>query len=534
MSARRAIGVLVICAWMAALPAQAAQFDLAETSIADIQAATEAGALSAEKLMTLYLARIEAYEDRGPIINAITSLNQDALAEARALDRERREKGARSLLHGIPVVLKDNIDSVGLPNTGGSIFLAGHMPSTDAYLVKGLRDAGAIILAKVNPGDFASAGSGRTTISGQTRNPHNPLYSPAGSSSGTGAAVGAWFAPLGIGTDTGGSLRSPTSVNGLVGLKPTTGLISRGGNIPTCMAFDSAGPMTRSVADLAISLGFMTGVDLADPATRASAGLFHNDYTPFLKTDALRGARIGVNRDATGEDAHIDATFETALAEFARQGAVLIDPMPFPRHVLEARAALVEVVCDTEVPIEMARYLAPLPASYPKTTLELAQRAEAHLNAHPDQAADFPTVYARYKERAERFAPADSLSYRSAKEHGLAMMRAAVMGMFEAHRLDALVYVTRATPPERIGPSKPPVPGASNKSVRNIANLTGFPDLIVPAGATADGLPVSISLFGPAYSEPHLIGYAYAYEQATRKRFNAVATPRLAGEVFDY
>lgn len=520
--------------WAATPAAQAGRFDLAEATIADIAAATDAGALDAETLMSLYLARIEAYEARGPQINAIVSLNSDAMAQARALDLERAQKGRRSLLHGIPVVLKDNIDSVGLPNTGGSIFLAGNMPVRDAHIVKGLRDAGAIILAKVNLGDFASDATGRSSIGGQTRNPHDPAYTLAGSSGGTGAAVGAWFAPLGLATDTGGSLRSPTSVNGLVGLKPTTGLLSRGGNIPTCLAFDSPGPMARSVHDVALSLGFMTGMDPADPMTRTGAGLFHRDYTQFLDTDALRGARIGIVRDVSGVDAEIDAVFEAAVADLRRLGAVLVDPVSFPPHLMGARAGLTKVVCDTEVPLEFARYLETIGPVYPKSIGALAQRADEYLSRHPEQAADFPKIYAQYKKRTGAMPGVDSLTYRSARDHGLAMARDAVLGLFETDRLDALVYVTRANRPELVGPAQPARQGASDQSLRNIANLTGFPDLIVPAGKTGDGLPVSISFFGPAYSEPRLLAFGYAYEQATRKRFNAAATPRLDGEVFDY
>ena len=516
----------------------AAEFDLQNAGVADIQAAISAGALTSEQLMKLYLARIEAYEEQGPRINAILSLNPDALAEARALDLERARTGPRSSLHGIPVVLKDNIESAGLPTTGGSLFLAGNIPAQDAAIVRGLRDAGAIILAKVNLGDFASDSTGRSSIGGQTRNPFDPSYSPAGSSGGTGAAVGAWLAPLGLGTDTGGSLRSPTSVNGLAGLKPTTGLLSRGGIIPTCWTFDAAGPMARSVADLAHMLGPMTGVDDADVETRKSQGLAHRDYTRFLDAGALRGARIGVVRNPGPAEAGMDVVFEQALADIREQGALLVENVEFPRHVLEARAALTQVVCDTEVPPDMARYLANLPDQYPKSLLELASLAARHLEVNPASAEFFPEIYARYAPRMTRALTADSLVYLSAREQGLAMARDAVQGLFELHRLDAVVYLTRANLPERIGSNTeldaPSLARLSGSSFRNIANLTGFPDLTVPAGRNDAGLPVSISLLGPAWSEPRLLALGYAYEQATRRRFNAGATPPLLGERFDY
>ena len=516
---------------------EAGVFDLAEAGIADIQSAIAAGALSAERLTQLYLARIAAYEKQGPVINAIVSLNEEAMAQARALDAERREKGPRSLLHGIPVVLKDNIDSRGLPNTGGSLFLDGHRPKDDAFIVARLRDAGAIILGKANLGDFASDATGRSSMSGQTRNPHDPAYTPSGSSGGSAAALGAWLAPLALGTDTGGSLRSPASVNGLAGLKPTTGLLSRGGIIPTCWSFDAAGPMARSVADVALMLGAMTGIDEADPDTRDSLGLAHQDYRRFLDRKALRGARLGVLRSPVAAEADMDAVFERALADLRAQGAVLIDLAAIPRHVLEARAALTEVVCDTEAPRGMARYLAPLPEGFPKSVDELARRAAAHLAAHPGEKSFFPRIYTRYARRAQ-LPPQDPRIYRSAREQGLEMAREAIRGLFEAHRLDAIVYLTRVNLPERIGPNRKYDAAAlarlGSGSFRNIANLTGFPDLVVPAGRNEAGLPVSISFLGLAWSEPRLLALGYAYERATRRRFNAAATPRLPGEIFNY
>jgi len=515
--------------------ARAATFELARASAADIQAAFDAGALNAERLTALYLARIAAYDRAGPTINAFIALNPDALAEARELDAERYTKGRRSLLHGLPVVLKDNIDSAGLPCTGGSVFLAGNRPNRDAFVVARLRAAGAIILGKVNLGDFASDATGRSSLGGQTRNPHNIAYTPAGSSGGSGAAVGAWFAPLALGTDTGGSLRSPASVNGLAGLKPTHGLVSRGGVIPTCLCFDAVGPMARNVHDVALALGSIAGRDDADPSTTASSGLVHRDYTRFLDRHALRGARIGVLRDVRGFDAEIDAVFETALDDLRRAGAILVDPVNYPAHVLGARAGLVKVICDTEVPEEFDRYFGALPAGFPRSFADLVQRADAHrVQLVSDTRALFPRVYEHYRSRVGGGPARTSLTYRSAREEGLAMMRAGVLGLYERHRLDAIVSCTRATRPDRVGQDTRPIPGAPTTSVRDVANVTGFPDLIVPAGTTADGLPVSISFLGPAFSEPTLIALGYAYEQATRRLPIAVPTPPLPGENFHY
>ncbi len=263
--------------------------DLDAATIADLNAAFDAGTLTSEQLVKRYLARIAAYDREGPAIHAVITLNPDALATARALDVERRGKGKRSPLHGVPIVLKDNYDTHDLPTTGGSVLLEGWIPPRDAVLVERLRAAGAIVLAKVNLSEFAS-GDAYSSLGGQTHNPHDLAYSPSGSSGGTGAAVAAAFAQLGLGTDTGGSIRGPSTVNGVVGLKPTHGLLSRTGIIPLALSFDTGGPLARSVTDVAIVLGVMTGLDTADRATRKSEGHAERDYTKYLQPGALKGA----------------------------------------------------------------------------------------------------------------------------------------------------------------------------------------------------------------------------------------------------
>ncbi len=304
-------------AWAAPVP-------LASATIGDINAAFKDGSLTSEQLVTLYLARIEAYDKQGPKINAVITLNPKALEIAKALDAERKAKGPRSPLHGIPVVLKDNFDTVDLPTTGGSIMLEGSLPPDDAYMVKRLRDAGAIILAKVNLSEFASGGA-MSSLGGQTLNPHDLTRTPSGSSGGTGAAIAADYAPLGLGTDTGGSIRGPSTSNGIVGLKPTHGLLNRDGIIPLALSFDTGGPMARSVYDIAVSLGLMTGVDTADAATQKSKGKFHKEYTQFLKKDALKGARIGIARDFLGADEEVDWVIEAALNTMLAQGTTIVD-----------------------------------------------------------------------------------------------------------------------------------------------------------------------------------------------------------------
>ena len=234
--------------------------DLDAATIVELNAAFDNGTLTAELLVKRYLARIAAYDAQGPRIHAIIALNPRALETARALDAERKVKGKRSLLHGIPIVLKDNYNTRDMPTTGGSVLLAGYIPSRDAFLVQQLRDAGAIVLAKVNMSEFASSGA-YSSLGGQTLNPHHLSYSPSGSSGGTGASIAAAFAQFGLGTDTGGSIRGPATVNGIVALKPTHGLLSRSGIIPLALSFDTGGPMARSVTDIAVALGVLTGAE---------------------------------------------------------------------------------------------------------------------------------------------------------------------------------------------------------------------------------------------------------------------------------
>ena len=314
MTARR---LAWMCVWvMMAARASAQPLELDSATIQQLAAAMDAGTLTSERLVQLSLARIEAYDEKGPKLNAILTLNPKALEVARALDAERKAKGKRSPLHGIPIVLKDNFDTADLPTTGGSILLEGSIPPDDAYVVKKLRDAGAVILAKVNLSEFASGGA-FSSLGGQTHNPHDPLRTPSGSSGGTGASIAAGYATLGLGTDTGGSVRGPSTSNGVVGLKPTHGLLSRDGIIPLALSFDTGGPLARNVADIAVALGIMTGVDPADAATKKSDGKFETDYTKYLNAGALKGARIGIARDFMGQDPEVDWVIEASLAAIA-------------------------------------------------------------------------------------------------------------------------------------------------------------------------------------------------------------------------
>ncbi|MFN8059890.1 MAG: amidase family protein [Vicinamibacterales bacterium] len=525
MTVRRRLGALVTALAVVALvplsAARAVDFDAA--TIPEIQRAFEAGTLTAEKLVQLCLARIQAYDRQGPRLHAVMALNPKAVETARALDAERKAKGPRSPLHGIPVVLKDNYDTADLPTTGGSVILEGSIPPDDAFLVKKLRDAGAIVLAKVNLSEFASGGT-HSSLGGQSLNPHDLTRSPSGSSGGTGVAVAAAFAPLGLGTDTGGSIRGPSTANGIVGLKPTHGLLSRDGIIPLALSFDTGGPMARSVTDVAVALGVMTGVDPSDEATAKSAGRFETDYAKHLTADALQGARIGVARDFLGFDDDVDWVIESSLAAMRRAGATTVD-VRYPKWLLDAKLEFYNAVRYPEFPVQIARYLSTLGPTYPKTLDEMIDRATRVSSMRGDGAGPNPSRWTLFK-RESASGTMDDYRYRSVHDHGLPMVRVVVDGLLAAQKLDAIVYPTSSRRPAQIAAP----PDAATPSATNIANLTGYPDLIVPAGFTGDDLPVGISFFGPAFSEAKLLALGYSFEQATHARHLPVHTPALPGE----
>jgi amidase len=508
--------------------------DLENATIADFSAAFKAGTLTAEKLTELCLARINAYDRRGPALRALIAVNPRALESARALDSERKSKGPRSILHGIPVVLKDNFDTADMPTTGGSVLLEGSVPPDDAFVVRKLRAAGAVIIGKANLSEFASGGA-FSSLGGQTLNPHDLTRSPSGSSGGTGAAIAAAYAVVGLGTDTGGSVRGPSAANGVVGLKPTHGLLSRDGIIPLALTFDTAGPMARSVYDVAAVLGVMTGVDSADAATRKSEGRFETDYTKHLKADALKGARIGVARDFVGQDADVDWVFEASLEAMRRAGATVVD-VRYPAWLLAAKDEFYNAIRRPEFTVQIAEYLATIGPKYPKTLAQMIERANAFTATRGDGAGPNPSRWTLFKREVES-GTMDDYRYTSVRDHGLPLVRAAVEGLLSGQKLDAIVYPTASRRPGLIadpGVSAAATPGALLGAMglggTNIANLTGFPDLIVPAGFTGDRLPVAISFLGPAFSEPKLLALGYSFEQATHARRLPRHTPSLAGE----
>lgn len=496
-------------------------------SVQDLNAAFDAGTLTSEQLVRLCLARIDAYDRQGPGLRAVLTPNPKALETARALDAERKAKGPRSPLHGIPIILKDNFDTSDLPTTGGSILLEGSVPPNDAFVVKKLRDAGAVIIGKANMSEFAASGA-FSSLGGQSHNPHDPTRTPSGSSGGTGVAIAAAYAVIGLGTDTGGSVRGPATANGVVGLKPTHGLLSRDGIIPLALSFDTAGPMARSVYDVAAALTVMAGVDPADEATQKSVGHAEGDYTRFLDAGALRGARIGVARDFMGADADVDWVVESAIEALRRAGATVID-VRYPRWLLDAKENFYTAVRWPEFPVQIAAYLSTLGPAFPKSIDELIARGRQVTATRADGAGPNPGRWTLF-ERERAAGGLDDYRYRSVHGHGLALVREAMEGLLAADRLDAIIYPTSSTRPGLIASNPGAAPAPERASATNIANLTGFPDLIVPAGFTGDRLPVGISFFGPAFSEPRLLALGYAFEQATKARRLPAFTPPLAGE----
>lgn len=503
---------------------QAAELNLTTSTIADVQAAYAAG-LTSEKLTAAYLARIDAYDQKGPTIDSIITLNPRALAEAKALDAELKAGKSRGPLHGIPIVLKDNIDTFDLPTTGGSQFLEGSIAPDDAFITKKLRAAGGappeIVKAGFIPGGFSSAG-------GQTRNPHALDRSPSGSSGGTGASLAAGFAQFGLGSDTGGSVRGPSSFNGIAGLKPTRGLISRDGVIPLGLSFDTAGPMARTIYDVAASLGVMTGIDSADAATFPSGGHYHTDYTQFLKIGSLKGARIGVNRDYLGQDAEVDRIFEESIAKLRSLGAIIIDPVSIPEYLRRARADIYNVVVRAEFKADLTTYLKTTKPGFPKSFDEIVALSNDPSKNYrsPGKAAGLKWV----QPSTISFDLTDPV-YLATKNEILPALKATIDAILNKYELDALIYPTMPRPAMLINPpdgvSWPDSPSA-------FANFTGYPDVIVPAGVTKDGLPVTLSFFGRAWTEPKLLAYGYDFEQATNARILPKTTPALPSDIVTY
>ena len=511
------LAVLVACDGPATDPAPRTSADDAEPTafaheeadIATLQAQMKSGAIDSHALTQAYLDRIAAIDDAGPMLNAVIELNPDAMKEADARDAERDAGKVRGPLHGIPVLLKDNIDATPMVNSAGSLALAAHKPKQDAFLVARLREAGAVILGKTNLSEWANFRSTRSTSGwssrgGQTKNPYVLDRNPCGSSAGTGTAIAASLATVGVGTETDGSIICPAAVAGLVGIKPTVGLVSRGGIIPISISQDTAGPMARTVADAAALLGAMAGVDADDPSGAAATGHIPDDYAAFLKADALQGKRIGVLREAMGYHPGVDAATERAIAAIKAAGAEVID-VEVPGYD-EWNGAEYQVLLY-EFKDGLNAYLQGSGA--PHASLE---DLIAWNKANADKA--MPFFGQEIFEQAQAKGPLTDAAYIEARDKARNMAgRDGLLATLDAHKLDAIV-----------APSMSPAwltdPVLGDHFVGagyGMAAVAGTPSITVPSGES-HGLPLGLTFMGRAYGEPELIGMAFAFEQATKAR----------------
>jgi amidase len=488
-------------------------FELEEITIAELQEGMKSGKYTARGIAEKYLARIDVVDKRGPAVNSVIEVNPDALAIAEASDTERKQKGAQGPLHGIPVLIKDNIDTADkMMTTAGSLALVGSKPPKDSTVAQKLREAGAIIIGKTNLSEWANIRSRHSTSGwsgrgGQTKNPYALDRNPCGSSSGSGAAASANFCAAAIGTETDGSIVCPSSANGLVGIKPTVGLVSRSGIIPISHSQDGAGPMCRTVRDAAIVLGALTGVDAEDSATAESGGKSYTDYTQFLKADGLRGARIGVVRKAFGFMDAVDKVMEASLDAMKKEGAILVDPVEIETagkwSDTESTVFMYELKADLNAYLARPGFNPPV-----KTLKDIIEFNERNRDK------EMPYFGQDFFLKAEAKGPLSSKEYIEAleKNHQLAR-KEGIDATMEKHNLDALVgptggpaWLTDWVDGDHFG-------GGSSGA----AAVAGYPNVTVPAGFVF-GMPVGISFFGRAWSEPVLIRLAYAFEQATKVR----------------
>ena len=510
--------------------AQAAKFELMEATISEINAAYENRSLTAERLVQMYLDRIAAYDKKGPEIRAMITVNPNALKEARALDKERQKKGPRSLLHGIPVIIKDNYDTADMPTTAGSVLLKNSRPPDDAFIVKKLRDAGAVIIGKANMSEFALSFDrlSHSSQGGLTRNPYNLKRNVAGSSSGSAAAVAANFAVFATGSDTAGSIRAPANVAGTVGIKPTLGLTSRDGIVPVSLSYDVTGPIARTVADAAIALQYMAGVDPNDPRTLESRSWHVENYSKFLDANALEGARIGIARDYFGGNPEVDETIDRAIAKMRSLGATFVD-LNVPKDVRDAWQEKMELVIDREIGPQLAAYLQTIPGTGPKSLKDLIKGYKALPTNDPVPLVS-PARIEYYEKVVDSPGVAD-IAYLYTLTNKLPVSRTDVIESMESQNLDAIVFPTMPCPASPLFTVKEDPTYVCNVPDPWVAGylgcVTGFPEITVPAGMTQHGLPIGISFYGKPYTEPRLIGLAYAFEQATKARKPPPATPPL-------
>jgi amidase len=482
--------------------------DVVELSVADAQGRMGAGTLTARSLTRADLDRIAALDDAGPRLNAVIEINPRALADAEALDAERAAGRTRGPLHGVPVLIKDNVDIAGMVNSAGSLALAEHRPAQDAFIVRRLRDAGAIVLGKTNLSEWANfrstrSSSGWSSRGGQTRNPYVLDRNPCGSSSGTGSAIAASLAMVGVGTETDGSIICPASVNGLVGLKPTVGLVSRSGIIPISVSQDTAGPMTRTVADAAALLTVLAAVDPTDPAGKAAEGRV-TDYLTGLKADSLTGRRFGVLRSAMGYHPDVDASVATAIATLTAAGAEVVDATIANNgrwNPPEMEVLLYEFKDGLNAYLKASG--APHASLEALITWNEANRARV-----------MPFFGQELFEQAQAKGPLTEAAYVAARDSAKRLAgRDGLLATLETQKLDAVIAPS-------VGPAWPTdhvLGDHFSGAGYGVAAVAGTPSLTVPVGH-AQGLPLGLTFMSRPYTEADLLAWGYAFEQATRAR----------------
>jgi len=516
------LSLIAACTREAALPPadireKTPAIDVVELSAVDARDRMAAGTLTARALTQAYLDRIRDVDDAGPMLNAVIEISTTAIADAEALDGERKAGKLRGPLHGIPILIKDNIDSVGMVNSAGSLALAENRPKQDAFIVGRLRDAGAVILGKTNLSEWANIRSTRSTSGwssrgGQTKNPYVLDRNPCGSSSGTGAAIAASLASIGVGTETDGSIICPASVNGLVGIKPTIGLVSRRGIIPISAVQDTAGPMARTVADAAMLLAALAALDESDPASGTAAGRISPDYQS-LYGNALKGKRLGVLRQATGYHPDVDSAFDKALQVIKSQGAELVDVKigGYDAWSGPEMDALLYEFKDG-----LNQYLKA--SGSPHSSLEAVI---AFNKAHAEKV--MPYFGQELFERAQAKGPLTDPAYRKAREAALRLAGPeGLLAALKREKLDAVIApsMSPAWPTDHVLGDHFVGAGYS------MAAIAGTPSLTVPIG-DSHGLPLGLTIMGPAYSERDIIALAYAIEQKTRARKPPLFKPTL-------
>jgi amidase len=510
MMKRQLRWVSIPCLLVASCRPEVVRMDgLLEASIAELQARMTRGEITSLDLVRAYLARIEAYDQKGPALNAVNAINPDALEIAAALDAERAERGPRGPLHGIPVIVKDNYETAEMETSAGSNALRGWIPPHDAFLVTRLREAGAVILAKATMHEFAYGVTNIGSRFGFTRNPYQLDRVPGGSSGGTGAAVAANFAAAGMGSDTCGSIRIPAALNNLVGLRVTQGLLSRTGIVPLSSTQDVGGPLTKSAADLALMLDALVGYDPKDPQTAWSVGRVPESYADALTAASLEGARFGLVTELLSDDPEgevINRVVERAASELKRDGAEIVEVIvPGMKELTSDRTGgYLVLIADFEPDLD--RYLSQHPSAPARSLQEILASGQLH-PVVAEQMAELATVSAKSKEYLEHLARREKLA-------------TAILTTLADHSLDALVYPTMRHQTVRIGEDQ------SGDNCHLSAN-SGLPAISVAAGLGDDGVPVGIEFLGRPWSESLLLGLAHAYEQAHEHRRPPASTPPL-------